>query len=972
MENARSSPVLGRSLTTLCRLGAVGTLTDGQLLEWFLARNDPAASEAAFSVLVERHGAMVLGICQKMLGDPHDAHDAFQATFLVLVSKARSIRRREAVGGWLFGIARRVAARAQVESSRRRRHLQALFDDQPPSRDNSEVGSSTPSEADYGYLIDEIDRLPEQLRSPVVLHYFEGLSTEAIAQRLGCPRGTVLSRLSRARSRLKERLERRDVSFASILPLGDAMSRCLPLGPVPPSLVQNTIRAARSLALAGASIESIVPATVATLSRGVIRTLAFSNIRPAAIFMVMAVACVSMGLAATFRSDEVAPQAMSKPGMSSNPHGSVAKGEKAETPSRKEGEMFTYAGLVLDPDEKPVAGAKLHLAYWPDQGPTRTEVRGTTDAQGRFGFTVTKRDFPDTDQEQPWTWAQVVAKADGFGLGWASAFEKNGKPLDPPVLTIRLARDDVPIEGRIVDLEGRAVPGATIRPRKILEPEHGDLSVWIVATKNGQDGSTLTEQAHLTRTLWAEGAGLTESLTSDAKGRFSIRGVGRERVIELEISGPTVQSKPISVLTRAAEPFKVNVARRSPDWGIIMYYGAHFTHAAAPTKPLIGVVKDKDTDQPLAGVRIAAYITAEFPVALGFRHGIETTTDQDGRYRLYGLPKGRGNQIHVIPAKNQPYLAAGREVKDTPGLDPVVLDIGLKRGIVIEGRVTDKETGKPLEALVEYHSFMDNPHLADAPGFDRSSARDRNRNEHDGSFRIVGLPGRGLVAATFRGPSNMYLEGVGIKGNPMELPVVPHGGLFGIHAFSEINPPNHASNVHCDIQLEQGVSQPIRVVDPQGRLTSGSRISGLFNANGWSPPQEAAEFRIEGLRRGETRRVQALLEGRSLAGWAEFRADGKETVELKLQPWATVVGRLVDNHGDPRVNVDLIGQRDDERHIFKTDSQGRFRIEGFAPGVPFEIWVSPMSGYISGKIAKGQVLAADETKDLGDVVEGPY
>ncbi len=592
------------------------------------------------------------------------------------------------------------------------------------------------------------------------------------------------------------------------------MSRCLPLGPVPPSLVQNTIRAAGSLALAGASIENIVPATVATLSRGVIRTLAFSNVRPAAVFLVLAVACVSMGLAATFRSGEVVPQAMSRPEMSSDQRGSIAKGE---TPEKKEGEMFRYAGLVLDPDGKPVAGAKLHLAYWADQGPARTEVRGATDVQGRFGFTVTKRDFPDTDEEQPWTWAQVVATAEGFGLGWASAFDKNGKTLAPPGLTIRLAKDDVPIEGRIVDLEGRAVPGATIRPRKILEPEHGDLSAWIAATKNTQDGSTMTEQAHLTHTLWADGAGLTQSFTSDAEGRFSIRGVGRERVIELNISGPTVQSKPISVLTRVAEPFQMNLARRSPDWGITPYYGARFTHAAAPTKPVIGVVKDKDTGERLAGVRIAAYITAEFPVALGFRHGIETTTDQDGRYCLCGLPKGRGNQIHVIPAKNQPYLASGREVTDTPGLDPVVLDIGLKRGIVIEGRVTDKETGKPLEALVEYHSFTDNPHLADAPGFDRSSARDRNRNEHDGSFRIVGLPGRGLIAATFRGPSNIYLERVGVKGNPMDLQVVPRGELFGIHAFSEINPPNHATTIHCDIQLERGVTQPIRVVDPQGR-----------------------------------------------------------------------------------------------------------------------------------------------------------
>ncbi len=111
MENARSSPDLGSQLAAIYKLGAAGTLTDGQLLERFLARTDAAASEAAFTALVDRHGAMVLGVCRQLLSDPNDAHDAFQATFLILVSKAGSIRRREAVGGWLFGIARRVAAR---------------------------------------------------------------------------------------------------------------------------------------------------------------------------------------------------------------------------------------------------------------------------------------------------------------------------------------------------------------------------------------------------------------------------------------------------------------------------------------------------------------------------------------------------------------------------------------------------------------------------------------------------------------------------------------------------------------------------------------------------------------------------------------------------------------------------------------------------------------------------------------------
>ncbi len=147
---------------------------------------------------------------------------------------------------------------------------------------------------------------------------------------------------------------------------------------------------------------------------------------------------------------------------------------------------------------------------------------------------------------------------------------------------------------------------------------------------------------------------------------------------------------------------------------------------------MIGVVKDKETGKPLAGVRIASDQTAEFPVH-GF-NGIETTTDDQGRYRLIGLPKGRGNHVVVMPAKGQPYLAAGIEVPDTPGLDPVPLDVGLKRGIVIEGRVTDQKSGKPLKAFVEYNAYSDNPHIADAPGFDRSDFWGRNTTEADGSL----------------------------------------------------------------------------------------------------------------------------------------------------------------------------------------------------------------------------------------------
>ena len=152
MESARSSPELSSQLTTLYTLGSAGSLTDGQLVEQFLARLDPAASEAAFTALVDRHGAMVLSVCRQLLNDPHDAEDAFQATFLILVSKAGSIRRREAVGGWLFGIARG-SRRAQIEAARRRRQLRALTENPPGSRTDAELAPGPSAETGYGPLV---------------------------------------------------------------------------------------------------------------------------------------------------------------------------------------------------------------------------------------------------------------------------------------------------------------------------------------------------------------------------------------------------------------------------------------------------------------------------------------------------------------------------------------------------------------------------------------------------------------------------------------------------------------------------------------------------------------------------------------------------------------------------------------------------------------------------------------------------
>ena len=185
-----------RDIQTLFDTGTASGLSDRQLLERFASRRD-ASAEAAFEVLVLRHGPMVLRVCRNVLGDATDAQDAFQATFLVLVRRSGSIRRLESLGSWLYGVACRVAARARVEAARRRaaerrgalRVVQAV--------DPSEGGE--PDRAEFGPVIqEEVRRLPEKYRAVVALCYWQGLTQEQAATQLGCPLGTVRSRLARA------------------------------------------------------------------------------------------------------------------------------------------------------------------------------------------------------------------------------------------------------------------------------------------------------------------------------------------------------------------------------------------------------------------------------------------------------------------------------------------------------------------------------------------------------------------------------------------------------------------------------------------------------------------------------------------------------------------------------------------------------------------------------------------------------
>ena len=217
----KQESALLRHTRTLFIEGTFSGLTDSELLERFVERRGER-SELAFTVLLERHARMVLAACRRVLGDPHDVQDAFQATFLVLVRNARSIRNRESIAGWLQSVAYRVACSARSAAKRRRFHERSYAE-------QSEHGpaSEIHQDADLKAVLDqELSRLPECHRVVIVLCDLEGLSYEQAAQALGWPMGTVKSRLSRGRDRLRSRLIRRGVA-PSLAIVGQIWSRRL-------------------------------------------------------------------------------------------------------------------------------------------------------------------------------------------------------------------------------------------------------------------------------------------------------------------------------------------------------------------------------------------------------------------------------------------------------------------------------------------------------------------------------------------------------------------------------------------------------------------------------------------------------------------------------------------------------------------------------------------------------------------------
>jgi RNA polymerase sigma factor (sigma-70 family) len=294
MANVPTSPV-GRFIRRLSVAHLVAAVPDHELIERFAVYHE----EAAFAALVRRHGPLVLGVCRRVLTDPHAAEDCFQATFLILARKARSLRGPKSLGSWLYGVATRTALKARAQAARRR----------VCERHAAVAEAVTPADGlvwkDLRPKLDEaIAGLPEKYRTPFVLHYLEGLTVAQVAHQLGCPSGTTSVRLARAREQLRARLARQGLAWgigtlATALAPGAASAAW-------PTLFADTVQAAMRIAAGELAGALSVPA--AALTTGGFRVMGVSKVK-VALAVLLSVSVLGVGVGVSQRTRTVGAHA---------------------------------------------------------------------------------------------------------------------------------------------------------------------------------------------------------------------------------------------------------------------------------------------------------------------------------------------------------------------------------------------------------------------------------------------------------------------------------------------------------------------------------------------------------------------------------------------------------------------------------------------------------------------------------------
>ena len=853
-----------RQIGSLFDGGSVVGLTDRELIERFNRQRD-TIGEAAFAALVTRHGPMVLNVCRQVLGDRHDAEDAFQAVFLVVARKARSIRDPDLLGNWLYGIALRTARKSRIQIARRRRNEEAAMMKLSGAGSGTLIDQSAPMPEHNALagehaelLYSEIDRLPRPFRLPVVLCYFEGLTVDDAAHRLGCPSGTVRSRLARACDKLRRGLTRRGVvlpsaALATVLAPRQA-SAC-----VASSLCEITARAAIRFA-AGQPRAGANSAAVMALADEVLKSMLVSKLRLVVwAFMFVGAAAAGGGMVA-----QVLARQAGKPDLPI-----AAKADDAEGKPGP-GRMFVV-GRVLDPQGKPVPGASAmvyarSMIFRPATSAERSFAkqlgRASSDVSGRFRI-----DVPRTSSSRHDDFG-AVALAPGFGVAWVDLDPDDDQP--PAEITLR---PEQVIRGRLFDLQGQ--PARDVK-----------LSVTAIRRVLPTASNPPFENFEGPAFAWTHPddlPGWPSPAIAGADGRFILHGVGPGLRVYLSLVDPRFASEVIEINTDAASAAQP------------------LSFALRPVRTLNGRVTYADTGKLVPHARVAVFGVVR-------RNGVvvpptTTVADAEGRFRVN---QGANGSVSAYPPDGQPYLGTDKSVPWPKGAITHSIDFALPRGAMMRGKVTEKGSGRPISAaIVTFHPRRTANERSSPPGSLPVETM------ADGSFELPVLPRPGYL--TVKAPTEDYVlheldEGLLIFGQPEIWRVYAH-------AFVACDPkPDGDSKEVADVNavLQPGVTMKGQVVGPDGepvvdiwmvsRVHLSPRNPLLRRWRGdYHGIARNGRFELHGLDPDSGVPVSFFEPKRKLGATVRFsgKQAGGEPIVVKLKPCATATARLVDPVGKP-------------------------------------------------------------------------
>ncbi|QDT92183.1 M56 family metallopeptidase [Gimesia algae] len=688
-------------------------------------------------------------------------------------------------------------------------------------------------------------------------------------------------------------------------------------------------------------------------------------------------------------------------------------------------ETVHIQGQVTDTSDNPIPGTRVRLyrmqrPKWHSGSNTATLLTELkVDREGRFDQTVAKniiiqeRKNHESGQHlsvrHMW-WTVLVVSAPNYAYSTFRAEQSgpiiNGKSyLSPGFLnqpfTVQL-RPAVTIHGRLLSIEGQPVEGVNVSVFQLRRPHASRFDAWLQQTSKAplpksdnraiMLGGSASQYTAFPCSEFHLPLQCVPPVVTNSSGSFELSGLAaKDDLVILRINGQGITDTVIHVLACDMKPvYGRPYAIRSESGA---YYGRTFDFITQPSVPVYGVVRDIETRQPLAGIPVA--VSVMYGSTIYQKGYISTKTDQQGRYRIEGLPippVGTGrydrNRLAVRPGK-LPYIETDSlSVPRGDGVNPVEFNIEFRRAVIARGRITDKTTGEPIAAAEIYYSpYAKNENCDQYLRYSDGSRRllgnhdTRYLSDAHGYFEIPVIPGRGVIGATIN--EGEYIPGFGAQKieayrgkDPSQLPNMLSDSLVPslFHSLKEIDAPVDKPEFELSMYVDPGITLTINFVDPQGKPVKGVWGNGL-NGSSQGKAIQDDHAQATGLAIGKIRAMDFTDNTNNLTRLLRLIPEkGQTHFTFKLFPPSRLTGRLIAPEGRPLTNTFLETRHQNDPYMIgslpetQTDNEGRFDYT-LPTGTNFKILARTDNNYFI--IVKDLENPMPKNIDLGDLIIDP-